>query len=65
MFDIYHVSTHDGRSSILFGGLPGKELVGPTNALGPVGSVYVLAIPGTGYIKLTDEGNKGEVPQCY
>ena len=48
------------QTSILFGGLPGKETIGPANSLGPEGAVYVLAFPGLGYIKLTDVGSKGE-----
>jgi len=58
MFNISHISVDGGtRSSVFFGGPSGKEVVGPTNDLGPSGSVYVLAVPGLGYIKFTDVGN--------
>lgn len=65
MFDITNITVDGGtRSSVFFGGQPGKEVVGPTNALGPANSVYVLALPGLGYIKFTDVGNSGNFPQC-
>lgn len=60
MFNIVSVTTESGNhTSILFGGLPGKELIGPHGPLGPEGSTYVLAFPGLGYLKLTDVGGKG------
>ncbi|KIJ49814.1 hypothetical protein M422DRAFT_246183 [Sphaerobolus stellatus SS14] len=63
MFTIISISVDSGtRSSVLFGGQPGKEVVGPTGALGPEGSVYILSIPGIGYMKLKDMGNSVSGP---
>ena len=65
MFTIVGINVDSGtHNSILFGGLPGKEVIQPTGALGPQGSVYVLAFPGLGYIKLTDVGNSGNIIIC-
>jgi hypothetical protein len=61
MWNIIQVNASTpSQTSILFGGVPGKEAVGPTNRLGPEGAAYVLAFPGVGYIKLTDVGSNGE-----
>lgn len=58
MCNITSVSTASGSGSyILFGGAPGKEIIGPA---GPLSQTYVLAFPGIGYIKLTDKGNSGK-----
>ncbi|KAH8104075.1 hypothetical protein BXZ70DRAFT_1005624 [Cristinia sonorae] len=57
MWNILTVSTPNAGSYILMGGQSGKEVLNPTDALGPQGSVYVLAFPGIGYMKLTDTGN--------
>ncbi|KAJ7023703.1 hypothetical protein C8F04DRAFT_1193228 [Mycena alexandri] len=66
MWNITHIdASTPSQTSILFGGMPGKESVGPTNALGPEGAVYVLAFPGLGYIKLTDVGSKGNGPGSW
>ncbi|KZP04103.1 hypothetical protein FIBSPDRAFT_904518 [Athelia psychrophila] len=55
MWNIVSVSTASGSGSyIILGGAHGKEVVGPT---GPFCYSYVIAFPGLGYIKLTDEGN--------
>lgn len=60
MWSIVSVTSVTGsRTSILLGGLPGKEVIGPNGELGPTGAFYVLAFPGLGYITLLDEGNKG------
>ncbi|KAJ7300957.1 hypothetical protein DFH08DRAFT_907615 [Mycena albidolilacea] len=53
------------QTSITFGGLPGKETVGPTNRLGPEGAVYVVCFPGLGYIKLTDVAHGGSGPGSW
>ena len=66
MFRIVSINVDTAtRSSILFGGLPGKEVIQPFGALlGPEGSVYVLAFLGLGYIKLTDVGERGNIISC-
>lgn len=57
MWNIISVTTATGSGSyILFGGPPGKEIVGPA---GPLSHTYVLAFPGLGYIKFIDKGNSG------
>ncbi|KAJ7051995.1 hypothetical protein C8F01DRAFT_1262224 [Mycena amicta] len=66
MWNIVHVNTATpNHASILFGGVPGKEIVGPTNSLGPEGAVYVLVFPGVGYIKFTDVGSNGNGPGSW
>ncbi|KAJ7881619.1 hypothetical protein B0H13DRAFT_2667565 [Mycena leptocephala] len=66
MWNIIQVNASTpSQTSILFGGVPGKEAVGPTNRLGPEGAVYVLAFPGVGYIKLTDVGSHGTGPGSW
>ncbi|KIJ35643.1 hypothetical protein M422DRAFT_32564 [Sphaerobolus stellatus SS14] len=63
MWNIVSISVDSGsHSSVLFGGQPGKEIVSPTGALGPEGSVYILALPGLGYMKLTDVGGSVSGP---
>lgn len=60
MWNIVSVTSVTGsRTSILFGGPAGKEVIGPNGGLGPEGAFYVLAFPGLGYITLLDQGNKG------
>ncbi|KAJ7194342.1 hypothetical protein GGX14DRAFT_679190 [Mycena pura] len=66
MWNIIQVNASTpSQTSILFGGLPGKETVGPTNALGLEGAVYVLAFHGLGYIRLTDVGSTGNGPGSW
>jgi len=50
------------KSYVLFGGVAGKEIIGPVGPFGPSGSQYVLCIPGLGYITLEDKGNSVRGP---
>jgi hypothetical protein len=60
MFNIASITTATGNhTSTLSGGLPGNELIGTHGPLGPEGASYILAFPSLGYIKLLDQGNKG------
>ncbi|KAK7038637.1 hypothetical protein R3P38DRAFT_3391732 [Favolaschia claudopus] len=66
MWNITHINADTpSQTSIVFGGVPGRESVGPTNRLGPEGAVYIVAFPGLGYIKLTDVGSHGHGPGSW
>ena len=57
MFNIVQVTVGDKASTcLLVGGKPGNQFIGPSNPLGPEGSVYHLILPDFGYIKFTDVG---------
>lgn len=67
MFNIISITSASGsQTCTVFGGLPGKELIGTHGRLGPTDATYIVAFPGLGYIKLTDQGSKGAlgVPYC-
>jgi len=58
MWSIVAVNTNlTPNTSVLFGGVPGQQAIGPNGPLGPTGARYVLAFPSQGYMTLIDKGN--------
>ncbi|PPQ88762.1 hypothetical protein CVT25_008618 [Psilocybe cyanescens] len=64
VFDITKVSVAGVmRSFIILGGMAGKEVIGPSYPL--FGGTFIIAIPGTGYIKCIDIGTVTPGPGAF